>query len=63
MKLKIVITMDNEAFEPDNGPEAARILHLLADEMENGHFPASPHWVKPLKDRNGNEVGTAKVIR
>jgi hypothetical protein len=62
MKLKIEINMDNAAFEPDNGTEAARILRKLADEIDGGHYPASS-IVKPLRDYNGNEVGKAKVSR
>lgn len=62
MKLKIEITMDNAAFEPDNGTEAARILRKLADEIDGGNYPVSG-IVKPLFDVNGNECGKAKVTR
>jgi hypothetical protein len=54
MKLKIEITMDNDAFEPDNGTEAARILRDLADEIDGATYPVA-NWVKPLRDINGNE--------
>lgn len=62
MKLKISITMDNAAFDPDNGTEAARILRRLADEIDGGNYPARS-LVKPLLDINGNQVGQAKVTR
>jgi hypothetical protein len=62
MKLKIEIVMDNAAFDPDNGTEAARILRKLADEMDGGNYPAA-NWVKPLVDYQGNECGKAKVSR
>ena len=62
MKLKIEITMDNDAFEPDNGTEAARILRDLADEIDGATYPVA-NWVKPLRDINGNECGKAKVTR
>ena len=54
--------MDNAAFEPDNGTEAARILRELANEMDGGTYPVA-NWIKPLRDINGNEVGMAKVTR
>jgi hypothetical protein len=65
MKLQITMEMDNDAFflgdeEPARNAEAARILHLLAQnieralEMEDGHGFA-------LIDYNGNKVGQAEV--
>jgi hypothetical protein len=62
LKLKIEITMDNAAFEPDNGSEAARILRALADEIDGGNYPVCG-IVKPLRDLNGNEVGKARVVK
>lgn len=62
MKLKITIEMDNAAFEENNGTEAARILRTFADEIDGGNYPVSG-IIKPLRDVNGNQVGTAKVTR
>ncbi len=60
MKLKITIDMDNAAFEPCNGRESARILERLAEIIRGMHFPA-PETFPPLRDENGNAVGTVKV--
>jgi hypothetical protein len=60
MKLKLVITMDNAAFEPNNGVEVARILRQLADQEEGNQLSPGDKW--KLRDINGNTVGEA-VIR
>jgi len=59
MKLKITIDTDNAAFEGDNlGPELARLLRYAADGAEAlEDQPAE--WKLPLRDLNGNYVGTA----
>lgn len=62
MKLKITITMDNAAFEPENGFEAARILRDLAREIE-GRGHVLPGFQSNLREINGNRVGEAKVTR
>ena len=56
--LKIVIKMDNAAFEDEPITEAARILRVLAQDMEK--FGATD---KALLDSNGNTIGEAKVTR
>ena len=61
MKLKIEITMDNAAFEPDSGTEAARILRKLADRIAGEN--CTPGDVTPCIDINGNKVGKAVVTR
>lgn len=59
MKLSITITMDNAAFEPANGQEAAHILGKLAAQICDVHLPEN--WRRGLLDTNGNKVGVAKV--
>jgi len=59
VKLKIEITMDNEAFEGYNGDECARILHNLASWMRG--VSIDPGDEKILVDYNGNKVGKAEV--
>lgn len=59
MTLKIEIEMDNAAFEESSGDEAARILRIVADDCERGHIV--PHFVRRLRDINGNAVGKAQV--
>ena len=60
MKLKIVIEMDNAAFEP-SGTEAARILRELAERLDGDNLRYKD--LRPLRDINGNRVGEAKVTR
>ena len=55
MKLKLEITMDNAAFEEDEGAEAARIMRDAADSVEMGCIRAS------LFDLNGNVVGKFSI--
>ena len=55
MKLQLNITMDNAAFEADPLSEATRILRNVADRMDGGS------WGGPLKDINGNTVGTFDI--
>jgi hypothetical protein len=62
MKLKIVMTMDNAAFEEENGgsgTEAARILRKIADRIDGENCTVGD--VTPCMDINGNRVGEAKV--
>jgi hypothetical protein len=54
--LRITIKMDNAAFGDEPITEAARILRVLAQDMEK--FGAAD---KALLDYNGNTVGEAKV--
>ncbi len=59
MILKITIKMDNAAFDPDSGTEAARILRELADKLDGGDV--LPDTSIPLLDVNGNKVGRAEA--
>jgi hypothetical protein len=68
MKLKIEITMDNEAFDMEgetrrfrNGYEPARILERLAAGMKDSNLEIGN--TENLRDINGNKVGCAKVTR
>ena len=54
MILKITVDMDNAAFE-DNSSEIARILGLVAREIQRGHTEAS------ILDSNGNKVGKYSI--
>ena len=62
MTLKIEIEMDNEAFQPDNGGEAARILRALADTIDGDSLDSSDR-LPGLMDVNGNRVGSATVTQ
>lgn len=61
MTLKITLTMDNAAFEPDPGIEVARILRALADRAEVESIEDGRRMV--LRDFNGNSCGKAEVVR
>ena len=52
MKLKIVISSNNDAFVEDSRRETGRILRFMAERIESGHCKA------PVFDINGNRVGT-----
>lgn len=60
MTLKIEINMDNAAFEPDSGTEAARILRKLAADIDGYNYPVDKA-LRRLLDVNGNAVGTAEI--
>lgn len=61
MKLRITIAMDNEAFEPTAGTEAARILRDLADKIEISNLTDGYDRKVNLRDINGNTVGEFTV--
>lgn len=57
MKAKIIVNMDNAAFEDGQGAELARILRRLADDVASGDSFAT------LRDINGNRVGGFVIIK
>jgi len=61
MRLVVSIRMDNDAFQPDAEPEAARILHLLADRCGGGILRAGQR--QAIMDVNGNKVGEIKILK
>ena len=61
MELTVNIGMDNAAFEPHPGDEAARILRNLADKLDGVDFADDYDCNIRLIDFNGNSVGTATV--
>jgi hypothetical protein len=61
MKLIIEIQMDNDAFQPDNGTEAARILRQVAKVIDR-ESKADGFYLR-LHDSNGGGVGEARVTR
>jgi hypothetical protein len=59
MKLTITIDSDNDAFEPDPGPELARILKDIARKIaDTNQYQIATTF--PLYDMNGNFVGKLK---
>lgn len=59
MRAKIIIEMDNAAF--DDGGELSRILTDLASKVSFTHFTDEYDRNLDLRDINGNKVGTFKV--
>lgn len=59
----ITIECNNAAFDDDAcGPELARILRELADELESGGGAIGAGMAKRLYDINGNRVGAAEMF-
>lgn len=56
MRFVVNVDCDNAAFEPDPGPEVARLLRAAADWVEGGRQRA------PLRDVNGNTVGSFRYV-
>lgn len=63
MKLKIEIEMNNAAFEPRHGAEAARVMREVAEILDADSELSEVGDSFTLRDFNGNRVGTAKVTR
>ena len=61
-QLQITIGLDNDAFQPEPGPELARILEYLADTFRDTLViaPRGPEPM-PVRDINGNTVGVVTV--
>ena len=57
MKAKIEINLDNDAFQPSAGPELARILRNLANDLDE--HPDACEIV--VVDINGNSVGHFEI--
>jgi|TARA_Y100000310_G_scaffold150484_1_gene149931 hypothetical protein len=57
MKAKIEIELDNDAFQPSAGPELARILRNLANDLDE--YPDACEIV--VADINGNSVGYFEI--
>jgi hypothetical protein len=59
VKLVITIDTDNDAFQPDPGPEVERILFELGLRLSRARFESFPTALI-LKDINGNEAGDVR---
>lgn len=57
MEYYLKVYLDNAAFGDAPGPELARILRSLADDVEGYAFDVGPISF-PVRDINGNRVGT-----
>ena len=62
MKFKLIIAMDNAAFEDNAGLEIGWLLEKVARKAENaGQDLLDPLWRCGIVDRYGNKVGEATV--
>ena len=61
MKLIVKIEMDKAAFEQYSGIELARLVRILANQMDGQQIRKG--FYATITDINGNHVGTAKVTR
>jgi hypothetical protein len=59
MVFRLDVNCDNEAFTDDPTAEVARILRGLSQRLEG----ASPDESFPLRDLNGNGVGSAEFTK
>lgn len=60
MRLNIMLSLDNDAFQPHPKDEIERILADLAVKIgQQGIYPDNPII---LRDVNGNRVGVADVF-
>ena len=59
---KVIVTIHttNDAFHGHPKYETARILRQIADDMDSGRLPK--YTYNPVKDINGNTVGSIKVM-
>jgi hypothetical protein len=53
-RFTVQLTADNDSFEPDPGPELARILRGIADRIEAGD---TYDTFRTILDVNGNDIG------
>lgn len=58
MEFTVRFDCDNAAFDPDPGPEIARILRVVAQQVEDGEDASKS---LNTRDINGNVVGTFKL--
>ena len=63
MKFKVVIDVENAAFEDENmGTELARILREVADTVDGTSGETESIW-GTLRDVNGNKVGQYRFVK
>ena len=58
-KIIIMLETRNDAFSPEPGTEAARILRELADKIDG--MTTAPDEPLNLRDANGNKCGMVQI--
>lgn len=62
MKFVVKFNCDNAAFDENPGPEIARILRKVADQVNDGFVNIDLNNQHPIRDINGNRVGDFILI-
>ena len=61
MKFKLEFDMDNDAFQPDKCNEIVRILRDIASRTNEYCYCPEEIGEYPIKDSNGNKIGTFEI--
>jgi hypothetical protein len=61
MKAQIKINLDNDIFQLGGGIELGRLLHSLAEDVENNNACNLGSYI-PIIDANGNRVGEFEIV-
>lgn len=61
MTITIKLNTGSAAFDSDKTPELARIMADIAKRFTQYHIASSGQYDGPIRDSNGNTVGSLKV--
>tara|TARA_R110002110_G_scaffold174917_2_gene378241 strand:- start:19 stop:222 length:204 start_codon:yes stop_codon:yes gene_type:complete len=61
MKAQIEINLDNDIFQLGGGIELGRLLHGLAEDVENNNACNLGSYI-PIIEINGNRVGEFEIV-
>jgi len=61
MKAQIEISLDNDIFQLGGGIELGRLLHSLAEDVENNNACNLGSYIAMI-DINGNRVGEFEIV-
>ena len=61
MKAQIKINLDNDIFQLGGGIELGRLLHSLAEDIENNNACNLGSYI-PIIEINGNRVGEFEIV-
>ena len=62
MKAQIEINLDNDIFQLGGGIELGRLLHSLAEDVENNNACNLGSYIAII-DINGNRVGEFEIVK
>ncbi len=61
MKAQIEINLDNDIFQLGGGIELGRLLHSLAEDIENDNACNLGSYI-PIIEINGNKIGEFEIV-